>query len=106
MLAQKASTGEAKNAAFQHKDLKMRAEELKANREERITEAKASRFERKTMAKVLQKIVEKLCLEKDPTDKYTARKCKLDQAWAALREALYHMKVQQLKDEFIKKSAM
>jgi len=84
----------------------MQAEELKANREERITEAKASRFERKTMAKVLQKIVEKLCLEKDPTDKYTARKCKLDQAWAALREALYHMKVQQLKDEFIKKSAM
>jgi hypothetical protein len=110
LLAQKAAMEEAKNAAemiaFQREDLKMRAEELKAIREERITEAKASRLERKTTAKVLQKIVEKLCPEEDPTDKFTARKRKLDEARAALGEELYHMKVQQLKDEFMKTSAM
>jgi hypothetical protein len=41
--------------AFQQHDLKMWAEELKANREEWISDAKASRFEKKTMAKMLQK---------------------------------------------------
>jgi hypothetical protein len=56
----------------------MRADELKAIREEWITEVKASRLERKTTAKVLQKIVEKLCPEEDPTDKFTARKRELD----------------------------
>jgi len=110
LLAQKAAMEEAKNAAamvaFQREDLKMRADELKAIREEWITKAKASRLERKTMAKVLQKIVEKLCPEEDPTDKFTARKRKLDEARAALGEELYHMKVQQLKDEFMKTSAM
>jgi hypothetical protein len=33
----------------------------KANREEWINKAKASRFESKTMAMLLQRIVEKLC---------------------------------------------
>jgi hypothetical protein len=87
---------EAKNAAeliaFQHEDLQMQAKELKANRKERITEAKASRLERKTTAKVLQEIVEKLCPDEDPTDKYTARIRRLEEARAALGEELYHMK--------------
>jgi hypothetical protein len=110
LLALKAAMEEAKNAAeisaFQREDLIMRADELKAIREERITKAKASRLERKTTAKVLQKIVEKLCPEEDPTDKFTARKRKLEEAQAALGEELYHMKVQQLKDEFMKTSAI
>jgi hypothetical protein len=106
LLALKAAMEEAKNATeistFQREDLIMRADELKAIREERITKAKASRLERKTTAKVLQKIVEKLCPEEDPTDKFTARKRKLEEAQAALGEELYHMKVQQLKDEFMR----
>jgi hypothetical protein len=55
---------------------------------------------------MLQKIWGKLYLEEDLTDKYTACKQKLDEAWAALGEDLYHMKVQQLKDEFMKTNAM
>ncbi len=66
LLAQKAAKEEAKNAAemieFQREDLKMQGEELNANREEWNSEAKASRLERKTVAKILQKIWEMLCL--------------------------------------------
>ena len=47
---------------------------MKHNREEQILEAKASWLERKSTAKVLQKIVEKLCPEEDPTDRYTGHK--------------------------------
>ncbi len=58
------------------------------------------------MAMLLQRIVEKLCWEEDPTDKDTAQKQKLDVPWTALGEDLYHIEVQQLKDESMKKSAM
>jgi hypothetical protein len=37
------------------------------------------------MAKMLQKIVEKLCQEEDPTYKYTVWKLKLEQSTGCLR---------------------
>jgi len=82
-------------------------QELKVNRREVwISKAKVSRLERITMAKVLQKIKEKLCPKEDSTDKYTAWKQKLDEVQAALGEDIFHMKVKKLKDEFMKTNAM
>jgi hypothetical protein len=75
-------------------------------RTERREELRLQAVERERTSFVLQKIVDKLCPEEDPTDKFTARKHKLDESRAVLGEDLYNVKIQQLKEEFIKASAL
>jgi hypothetical protein len=55
---------------------------------------------------VLQKIIDTLCPDADPTEKFPARKRKLDECRDTLGEELYHLKLCQLTDEFLKASAM
>jgi hypothetical protein len=86
--------------------MKIRREDSVAQREERKEELRLQAVERERTSFVLQKIVDKLCPELDPTDKYAARKRKLDDSRAVLGEDLYNLKLKQLKEEFIKASAL
>ena len=51
-------------------------------------------------------MVERLYPEEDPADRFVARKRKLDKLRASLGEDLYVLKLEQLKEEFKKTSAM
>jgi hypothetical protein len=62
--------------------------------------------ERKSTSLVLQKIVEKLCPDQDPMDRFASRKRKLDELRDVLGDELYQTKLQQLKEEFLKASAL
>jgi hypothetical protein len=53
---------------------------------------------------MLQKIVEKLCHDQDPTDRFASRKRKLDELRDVLGDEIYQAKLQQLKEEFLKAS--
>lgn len=55
---------------------------------------------------VLQKIIDRLCPELDPTERYVERKRKLDEMRVVLGEELYEARLSQLKDAFLKSSAM
>ena len=55
---------------------------------------------------MLQKIVERLCLDADPMDHFACRKRKLEELHDMLGEELYELKLQQLKEEFMKAAAM
>ncbi len=55
---------------------------------------------------VLQKTIDKLYPHANPTEKFTAWKCNLDECRETLGEELYHLKLRQLTDEFLKASAM
>jgi hypothetical protein len=61
--------------------------------------------ERESTMKVLSKLVEKLCPDVDPTEVFTTRKRKLDEARNALGEDLYNIRLQQLREEFLKSAA-
>ncbi len=61
---------------------------------------------KQTSVMVLQKIIDKLCPELDPTERYVERKRKLDEMSGALGEELYEARLSQLQDEFLKSSAM
>ena len=62
--------------------------------------------ERKSTRLVLQKFVERLCPDADPTDRFASRKRKLEELRDVLGEELYELKLQQLKEEFMKAAAM
>jgi hypothetical protein len=64
------------------------------------------KVERETPTKLLSTLADKLCPDVDPTALYTSRKCKLDEARAALGVELYNIRLQQLRDEFLKSSAL
>jgi hypothetical protein len=64
------------------------------------------KVERETSTKLLSTLADKLCPDVDPTELYTSRKCKLDEARAALDEQLYNIRLQQLRDEFLKYSGL
>ena len=92
LLSQQAAMKEADNFAEM---LKLKQQEMKL-----------SSMEREYHTKALAKLVERLCPEEDPTDKFLSRKRKLDDSRAFLGEDLYQMKLQQLCDEFVKQSAL
>jgi hypothetical protein len=106
LLSQKAAMQEAENfkamLEFQKGELFLRKEDSKLVREERVLERQLNFEERNNTAKMLQKMVERLCPEEDPTDRYAARKRKLDELRSVLGEELYGIKLEQLKDEFKK----
>jgi hypothetical protein len=81
-------------------------EEAKLDREERTRQMQLGYEERSCTTKLLQKMVERLCPQEVPAERYIARKRKLDDLRVSLGEELYDMKLEQLKDEFTKASAM
>jgi hypothetical protein len=106
LLSQKAALKEAANfealIALQKDELMLRQEVEMSNR----LEKQMGYEERKSTSLVLQRIVEKLCPDEDPTEKFATRKRKLDELWDVLGEDIYQAKLQQLKDEFLKASAL
>jgi hypothetical protein len=62
--------------------------------------------ERKCTTMALQRIVDKLCPELDPTEKFAARKRKLDNLRDVLGDDLYESKLQQLRNEFLQAAAL
>lgn len=62
--------------------------------------------ERKCTTMALQRIVDKLCPELDPTEKFAARKRKLDDLRDVLGDDLYESKLQQLRNEFLQAAAL
>ena len=61
--------------------------------------------EKKMQMLMMQKIVERLCPELDPTEKNASRKRKLDELCDVLGEELYQAKLSQLREEYMKASA-
>ncbi len=110
LLSQEAAVKDADNLSkmirLQEAELKLRKDDAVANREERKEELRLQALERTRSTEVLQKIIDKLCPDADPTEKFTARKRKLDECRDTLGEELYHLKLRQLTDEFLKASAM
>lgn len=62
--------------------------------------------ERKCTTMALQRIVDKLCPELDPTEKFATRKRKLDDLRDVLGDDLYESKLQQLRNEFLQAAAL
>ncbi len=60
----------------------------------------------KSIRLMLQKIVERLCSDANPTDHFASRKRKLEELHDVLGEELYELKLKQLKEEFMKAAAM
>jgi len=110
VLAQQAAMKEAENLcsmiAVQKEEMQLRKHNYELQREERKVELSTMKAERETTTKLLSKLVDKLCPDVDPTDLYTSRKRKLDEARAALGEELYNLRLQQLREDFLKSSAM
>jgi hypothetical protein len=86
--------------------LELQMKEMGLSWAERSKGAKLNRTKRENSAKVLQKVVERLCPEEDPTEKFASRKHKLDELHAVLGEYIYVAKLNQLKEEFLKTAAM
>jgi hypothetical protein len=87
-------------------EVKLSNKEAKLARDKRIQAMQMSYEERSATTKLLQKMVERLCPEEDPADCFVARKHKLDELRESLGEDLYVLKLEQLKEEFKKISAM
>jgi hypothetical protein len=106
LLSQKAALKEANNfealIALQKEELSLRQETARSN----SLEKQMGYEERKSTSLVLQKIVDKLCPDQDPTDRFASRKRKLDELRDVLGDELYQTKLQQLKEEFLKASAL
>ncbi len=110
LLSQQAAVADANNLekmiSLQAEELKMRQEEVATVREERKEELRLLSLERERSNDMLKKKIEKLYPETDPTDKFMARKRKLDEGREVLGEELYNAKLQQLKDECMNVSAL
>jgi hypothetical protein len=110
LKSQEAAVLEAKNfeamIKLQREELLIRKEDQLHVRTERTEERRLMVEERKQSNLVLQKIVEKLCPEDDPTERFVARKRKLDELREILGNDVYEAKLKQLKAEFLKASAM
>jgi hypothetical protein len=110
VLSQQAALKEADNLKcmieVQKEELNLRKHDSELQREERKAELSLMKAERESSTKLLSKLVDKLCPDVDPTDLYTSRKRKLDEARAALGEELYNLRLTQLRDEFLKSSAL
>jgi hypothetical protein len=93
---------EAKNfqaiVDLQCEEMKLRETRQCDELEMQKADAALQHDERKQTTVVLQKIIDRLCPELDPMERYVERKRKLDE----MREA----KLSQLNDAFLKSSAM
>jgi len=87
-------------------ETKLRNEEAKLARDECVQAMQLSYEECSATTKLLQKMVERLCPEEDPADRFVTKKRKLDELRASLGEDLYVLKLGQLKEEIKKTSAM
>jgi hypothetical protein len=87
---------------LQKEELSLHQETVRSN----SLEKQMGYEERKSTSLVLQKIVEKLCPDQDPTDRFASRKCKLDELRDVLGDELYQTKLQQLNEEFLKALAL
>jgi hypothetical protein len=98
LLSQQATLKEASNfeaiIAFQHEELSLHKDERSLGFEER-----------KTHMLMMKKMVERMCPELDPTEKFAGRKHKLDELRDVLGEELYQVKLAQLREEYMKASA-
>jgi hypothetical protein len=108
-LSQEAALKEADNLKqmieVQKEEMQLRKQDAELHREERKIEMNLLKAERENTTKVLSKLVDKLCPDMDPTELFTTRKRKLDEARNALGEDLYNLRLQQLRDEFLKSAA-
>ena len=109
LLSQEAALKEADNLKqmieVQKEEMQLRKQDAELHREERKIEMNLLKAERENTTKVLSKLVDKLCPDMDPTELFTTRKRKLDEARNALGEDLYNLRLQQLRDEFLKSAA-
>lgn len=116
LLSQQAALKEAENydklISLQKEELdlkklemEMRKEAEKIERDYRLEEMRLMQQERNSNSVALQKLVDKMCPEEDPIDKFTARKRKLDEARIVLGEELYNAKIKQLTEQFKNSSA-
>jgi hypothetical protein len=106
LLSQKVALKEATNfeaLIALHKDELLLCQEVEMSNR---LEKQMGYEERKSTYLVLQKIVEKLCPDEDPTEKFASRKRKLDELQDVLGEEIYQAKLQQLKDDFLKALAL
>jgi hypothetical protein len=98
LLSQQAALKEACNfealIAFQHEELSLRKDERNLGFEER-----------KMHTLMMQKMVERMCPELDPTEKFAGGKRKLDELRNVFGEELYQVKLTQLREEYMKASA-
>jgi hypothetical protein len=83
-----------------------RKENENETRQARLEEQKLDFEERKNTGTLLQKIIEKLCPEEDPAERFANRKRKLDELRAVLGEEIYAARLQQLWEELLKSAAM
>ncbi len=93
--------------------LEMQREEMKlreARQHDELDMQKANAVlqhdECKQTTVVLQKIIEMPCPELDPIERYVERKRNLDDVCGVLGEELYEAWLMQLKEEFLKSSAL
>jgi hypothetical protein len=87
----------------------LQREEIELRREsdkQKFMEQQLIHEERKCTTAALQRIVDKLCPELDPTEKFAARKRKLDDLRDVLGDDLYESKLQQLRNEFLQAAAL
>ena len=83
LLSQQAAVADANNLkkmiSLQAEEMRMRQQEVAAVREERKEELRQLSLERERSNDILKKMYEKMYPETDPTDKFMARKRKLDE---------------------------
>jgi hypothetical protein len=95
LLSQKAAMKEATNfealISLQQEELSL----YKESGKQELLEKQLGYKEQKTPTLMTQKIVEKLCLEDDPTERFASRKQKLDDLCEVLGEDMYQAKLHQ-----------
>jgi hypothetical protein len=91
---------------LKQQEMELKREDALSSRKQQKEEMKLSSMEREHHTKVLAKLVERLCPEEDPTDKFLSQKHKLDDSRTFWGENLYQMKLHQLHDEFVKHSVL
>jgi hypothetical protein len=110
LLLQQATLKEASNFTemlkLKQQEMEIKREDAAVSRKQQEEEVKMASLERESHTKVLAKLVERLCPEEDPTEKFVSRKRKLDDSHVFLGEELYQIKLQKLRDEFVKQSAL
>jgi hypothetical protein len=87
----------------------LQREEIELRREsdkQKLMEQQLIHEEQKCTTMALQRIVDKLCPELDPTEKFATRKRKLDDLRDVLGDDLYELKLQQLRNEFLQAAAL
>jgi hypothetical protein len=103
LMSQKAAMLEQDNFKAM---LDLQREEAALTKETQMAEMQLNVEEQRSTTKLFQQMVERLCPEEDPTDCYPARKRKLDEMRGVIGEELYANKMEQLKEEFKRATAM